>query len=389
MSKKKKIIIYVTTVLVSVFLIFIGHKIAGSNISTVSNDSGMELLTGRITEIDVKGNDIIFSLKVESGKKKDQVVKAIFDDFTASKIRTVQPGDHVIVSSGSDNPNVKYQFHDYVRSDAMIELVVIFFIAIIMYAGLKGVSTVISLILTTAAIFLVLLPAILSRYNVYLWGSLVALFIIIMTLLLVHGPNKKSLCSGLGIVLGLIVSVIIMFFSSQFMFFSGLGSEEIFFLAQSTQDNPLDFAAIQYTMILIGALGAVMDVAMSVSSSLYELKQQKPNVTRKELLKSGYEVGKDINGTMANTLILAYMASGFISIISVVMFNFDLYSTLNRESFIFEIFQPIIGSFGILAALPLTTLICALIYSHEKKGKYAYKGPKLLGSPQPTKEVNK
>lgn len=384
MSRNKKVIIYITTVVVSIILIFIGHKLASHDMETIDNDSGTELLTGTISDIQVKDNDIIFNLKVESGPKKDQQVQAIFDDFTASKIRTVQPGDHVIISSGSDNPQVKYQFYDYVRSGAMIELVVIFFIAIILYAGLKGISTVISIILTTAAIFFVLLPAILSRYNVYFWGMLVALFIIIMTLLLVHGPNKKSLCSGIGIVLGLLVSVMIMFFSAQFMFFSGLGSEEVFFLAQSTQDNPFDFKAIQFTMILIGALGAIMDVAMSVSSSMYELKQQNPHITRKELLKSGYEVGKDINGTMANTLILAYMASGFISIISVVVFNFDLYTTLNRESFIFEIFQPIIGSFGILAALPLTTVIGGLIYSYEKKPAPDQAPQKLLNLDETT-----
>ena len=127
-------------------------------------------------------------------------------------------------------------------------------------------------------------------------------------------------------------------------------------------DNPLDLKALIFAAIIIGAVGAIMDVSISIAASLAELKEKLPEISMLELWKSGMTISKDIMGTMANTLILAYMGSCLTSVQLMVAYNSSLLDLFNREMIIVEMLQALVGSMGILLALPLTSLICAALY---------------------------
>ena len=112
--------------------------------------------------------------------------------------------------------------------------------------------------------------------------------------------------------------------------------------------------------VVVGAVGAVMDVAMSIASSLCEINEKSPDLPARELLKSGLTIGRDIMGTMANTLVLAYIGSALCCMLLMVTYSSNVSQILNREQIAVEILQALAGSIGILAALPLTAITSVL-----------------------------
>ena len=124
--------------------------------------------------------------------------------------------------------------------------------------------------------------------------------------------------------------------------------------------------AIIFAAIIIGAMGAVMDVAMSLSSSLHELKLKVMSISPKELFKSGMVIGRDMMGTMANTLVLAYIGSSLTVTVLIVIYNSSMTELLNKERIVVEILQALVGSIGILFTIPFTCFVCAMLYRNLK-----------------------
>ena len=105
-----------------------------------------------------------------------------------------------------------------------------------------------------------------------------------------------------------------------------------------------------------------MDVSMSISSSLYELRIKSPDIKPAELMKSGFTIGRDMMGTMANTLVLAYIGSSLTCVLLLVSYNANIEQVINKEMIVAEILQALAGSMGMLLTLPLTSAVCAAIY---------------------------
>lgn len=126
--------------------------------------------------------------------------------------------------------------------------------------------------------------------------------------------------------------------------------------------DPVDLKAIIFSAIIIGALGAIMDVAMDIASALNELAATTAEPTRKMLLQAGNNIGRDILGMMSNTLILAYIGGSLTIVLLFFAYNHSLLYLLNKEMVVVEILQAVIGSFGILFTIPFTSFICSRLY---------------------------
>ncbi len=129
------------------------------------------------------------------------------------------------------------------------------------------------------------------------------------TLIIVNGINRKSICAGIGCFSGVITAGALTLISDHFLRLTGMVDEQSFYLKYMFEDHVIDLKAIIFASIILGAVGAIMDIAMSLSSSLCEIQLQSPECTSKMLYKSGINIGRDIMGTMANTLVLAYIGS--------------------------------------------------------------------------------
>ena len=376
---KKQTIQQVITLIVSLLLIYVAYSyIVGDGTVFKGTMEGSTIRARVIRVTDIKNDNVTgenevetvyFTAQVLSGKMRGKTINVIqeIDKSYAFSPREVKQNDKILVESYTENNTSNYYFGDYVRITPLIVLGVIFCLLIICFSHAQGLKTVISLAVTCLAVFLVLLPAVLNDKNIYLWSILCCLFTTVMTLALISGYNRKSLCACIGCMSGVACSGIITVVTDKFLNMTGLLEEESIYLYQLYPNNPINLKAIIFAMIIVGALGAVMDVAMSISSSLYELKQKSPDIKPAELIKSGFTIGGDMMGTMANTLVLAYIGSNLTCVVLLMSYNANLQQVINKEKIIAEVLQALAGSMGMLLTLPLTTLVCALIYFRKVK----------------------
>lgn len=276
-------------------------------------------------------------------------------------MRIVRPGDTVIMKNYKiEDLGTDWAVENFKRSNVLFILIAAFAVLVIIFGRSKGFRTIISLAYTCLAVFLVFIPAVLGGRNIYVTSIAICVFIIFMTLLLVNGADKKTLCAALGCVGGVLTAAIITVIMSKVMIFAGYTNEDSYYLTMLPK--PVNLKALNFAAIIIGAVGAVMDVAMSLSSSLYEMKEKIPDISFKSLVSSGLAIGRDMMGTMSNTLVLAYIGSSVSCVLLLLTYADSLADVLNREMIAYEILQAIAGSLGILLAIPLTTLVCGVFY---------------------------
>ena len=259
-------------------------------------------------------------------------------------------------------------FSEYYRLGFMVVVGILYGILLILMGKSKGVNTVISLTLTVGAVFWVFVPAVLNGKNIYVWRRSVTLFIIVMTVLFINNLSDKTYTAAIGCVRGTAVTAAITLAVCFGLHLSGMINQEAMYLLFLNEANPIDLKAVIFASVVFGAVGAVMDVAISLSSSLAEIKENAPNIGAKQIFKSGMNIGKDMLGTMSNTLVLAYIGSSLSVTLLLFAYNSGNGTALmNTEMIIVRLLEALAGSFGILLTIPLTSFVCGIFYGSEEK----------------------
>ncbi len=370
----KQKIIYGVTVVLSVVLLLVGNSLAkqgdggyGSYDDTVCKAKVLHYSDGgELADKLVSADNtyVFFEARFTSGPQKGQTIIAAqsFSIYDAAPAKLVQEGDNILLMySGND-----WYFWEYVRSDALLWLAGLFALALVVYGRIKGVNTLISLAFTVISVFVVFVPAIMAGQNIYAWAIVVCIYIITMTLILVNGWNRKSLAAGIGCVSGVLAAGLLTLLMDQFLHLTGITGESSVYLQNMSNDD-LDLKAIIFAGIILGAVGAIMDVSVSIAASLAEVKDKAANPTRMLLFKSGLNIGRDVMGTMANTLVLAYIGSSLSTTLLLYASSSSMLNLFNREMVVVEVLQALVGSMGILLTLPLTAFISSILYAPRKK----------------------
>ncbi|MDR3215069.1 MAG: YibE/F family protein [Bacilli bacterium] len=360
---KKEIIIYITTIILGMMFIFFGHQFLANKKINFDN-MGITLEKALVTRVEPEDSNsqIKFSFFFSEGDNED-LQQGVQDNTSKSSI-PLKINDKILV--GKDSTMNTYMFYDYYRIDHLIGVLIFFLILVIAFGRFKGFNTIISLVFTLLSLFYIFLPAVLAGQSVYLVGAIVLLAILLFTLIIVHGANLKSLGSGIATILGILFAALVMVIASKLLFFTGISGEDAMYLKLNNQGINYDIKAIFFISIIMGGLGAIMDVAISIASAINELVDNNPLITFKEMMVSGFKIGQDILGTMVNTLVLAYVSSSFFTILVVIAYNNDLIQIFNKEFLLANIFEPLIGCFGIVATLPITAIVCAYLFSKIK-----------------------
>lgn len=384
-NDKKSLLVYLIVVAVSVLYIIVGHEIAMTNYQSFSGDDNSIVVKAtvvdvvdrymeeyQISETEFAQNEtILFTAEMRSGEQKGEIIEAAqtLDYFTALNLRAVEPGDKVLLYTipGGMAEN-QWLLSDYQRSDQIILLLVVFLVLILAFGRWQGFNTIVSLSLTCLAVFYVFVPAVLAGENIYTWSIATCIYMTFMTLFIVNGVNRKSIAAILGCLAGVALAGILTVVMDQSMMLTGVLDENSVILHGLKPDNPLDLRAIIFASIIIGAVGAIMDVSISIAAALAELKEKLPTIGFKELLQSGMTISRDIMGTMANTLILAYIGGFMSGVLLMVAYNSSMLDLFNREMIVVECLQALVGSLGILMTLPFTSLICAVLFRCSGKG---------------------
>lgn len=283
--------------------------------------------------------------------------------------RPLKEGDKVLVYTTFTDGNItEAAISERNNTGYIIAIVVVYSAAIVIIGGMKGVKALISLILTILAIFYIIIPQIIKGTNPLLITTLISILIACVVLVIIAGFNKKALAAILGTSGGIIIAGIFAILFGYAMDLSGV-SEEAGTLVSVSSSYMFDFKGILYSGIIIGALGACMDVAMSLASALHELKEENPHITRRKMMKAGMNIGKDMMGTMTNTLILAYTGSSIVLIMLFMVTQERFIHIINREMMIEEILRSIAGSFGLVATIPFTAFVTSLLMGKRERGK--------------------
>lgn len=379
MVKLKNNLHIIATIIFSILYIVFGSKIASSNMPTIEHIYQDDCVTAKVVGIISRqsaaqeiegvifgdGINIIFAAEITTGPEKGTMVTAIqnCDPNSPFDLREVKTGDHVLLTVNPNVPNSQYRIMgEHIRTNTLAVLAVVFFLMLLLFGKLKGFYTLISLVFTCLAVFTVFIPSVISGKNIYLWSIITCIFIISMTLILVNGFNSKSLCAAIGCVTGILASASLYFISDHFMQLTGMVDEDSLHLKFLLDNQIIDLKAIVFAAIIIGAVGAIMDVAVSMAASLHELKVSVPNITPAAIMRSGMTIGRDMMGTMSNTLILAYIGSSLSVTLLLIAYSSSWIALLNREMIVVEVLQALVGSMGMTLTIPLTSLICAVIY---------------------------
>ena len=307
--------------------------------------------------------------KEHRGEEYD-VIYYLEDDFNTRlplyhKIKANDPVYvYITFENGIQTGDVFVQYYD--KTPWMICIFLLFAISVVIIGGKKGIRAFVGLIITVILIFKALIPSIIAGYNPILITILLSIIVTLLTFLIVSGFSKKSLCAIIGTSSGVIVAGIIGLIFSNLMQLTGINEHARMIAASVSADKEmLSFTGIMLSAVMISALGACMDVGMSISSALYELKEKKPELNSKELIKSGFNIGKDVMGTMTNTLILAYVGSAMLCILLYSINKFSLPEILNQEDIAMEVVKSIAGSIGLIYTIPLTAIVSGLILGQK------------------------
>lgn len=275
----------------------------------------------------------------------------------------IKKDDKVIVNIEAIDGTTEYNVANLYRLPMLVILLSVFVILVLLFGGITGLKSLISLGLTYFLIFYFFIPNVLKGFPPLLLTIIICFFATCGTILIISGINFKSLTAIIGTLGGVIAAGIMAIITINLAPLSGLPNHEA--IGLWTEFQTLDFKGILASAMIIGALGASMDVAISIASSIYEVKNANSHSTIKDLIKSGMNVGKDIMGTMTNTLLLAYTGSG-IFLLLIVYNNVSLIKLLNLDSVVTEITAALAGSIGLVLCIPITAVIGGYLISLSK-----------------------
>ena len=371
MSRKNSLLAYLAVCICSVLFILIGNRIS-QNPSTQQDFEPVETaivveITDQRTESLMEGitNTIVnFTAKITSGEQKGETIamEQYIDGMFLPIPEVVAKGDKILALESQMEEEAQWVYAGVNRVPAMLKLGAVFFLLILCIGGKKGGATIASLLLTVGAIFMVYIPAILYGRNIYATTIVMTTFIILSSLLLLNGFNKKTLCAIVGNVGGTLIAGILALIVNKSLGITGVIDQDYAFLLMLEGDLAIDLQAVVWGGILIGSLGAIMDVSMSIASAMHELSMEMKRKTMPRLVYSGLQIGRDAIGTMTNTLILAYVGGSLAVVLLFAAYNKNLMVVLNLEMIVVEVIQAVVGSMGILMAVPLTVFFSAWIF---------------------------
>ncbi len=318
----------------------------------------------------VEYEDVEQSFTDKSQVKQIVTIKLLTGEFKGQEFKTMnmitnnpyydiflKKGDKVILHSEmeEDGETINYDIADIHRINFVYVLTAIFVGLLLIVGRRKGFNSLLSIVITVALILFMMAPMVRSGFNPIVSALIISLLSTLLTMYTVGGFNHKSTSASIGVIGSLIFASFLSILTIKFARLTGFCCEETMYLY--TADPSLDFKGILTASVILATLGAVMDTGMSIASSINEFYIINPKMTTKDLFLSGMNVGKDIIGTMANTLILVYLGSSLPLVL--LSQNIDLQKFFNLNQVVTEICSAMIGSIALVACVPITAIVSA------------------------------
>lgn len=332
------------------------------------NAKVIEVVEDNLSPDGVRVGYQMLKVQLTSGEYKGEIVSATSAEGNLFGA-VCKKGDSVVVhmSVSGDSKNVSVYSKD--RIVAVAAFVGIFLLLICVIGGKNGVKSVIGLVFTFVAIFMIYIPLIYRGFSPFWAAVIITIITTIVTMYLISGIAVKTLCAILGTVIGVLLAGLSAWLFGRVADIDGYNVSNIETLAYVGQITNIQIGGLLFSGILIASLGAVMDVAMSVSSAISEIHDKAPQLGCLELFKSGMNVGRDMMGTMSNTLILAFVGSAVSELVINYAYNLPFRQIINSYNIGIEIMQGVSGSIGVILTVPAVAVVTAWMLTRGEHAK--------------------
>lgn len=346
----------------------------------ITHDGALQVLVclGRVVAIDTSDEaDQVLTFRILSGEFRGETV-AVNNIWTGRAFgdRVLSRGDVLFLDiprRDPSNPTLdNVRMREYFRTPFLLYLAGALGVLMILVAGMKGVRAILTLFVTALTVLYLLVPLTIAGYNPIAIALGIAALLTLTTFVLITGFSFKVVSGVLGTLGGLAAVGVLSVISQHAMVLTGLAQEFGFLelgiaLWRTPESHHWNFTGILSAGIILGAVGAMMDVSMSISSSVHEVKQVNPNITVRQSIRAGLNVGRDIMGTMADTLIFAYLGAHMMTML-LPRIDFPeagiLYPFLrlvNDEATSVAIIQAVVGTIGLVLTVPIAATVAGFL----------------------------
>ncbi len=339
-----------------------------------TNNTDEKILHGTIVKV-LEEKKMIFDnreylsqklqVAITSGVVKDRII-TVDTSLTPKFNKTKYQKDEKILLGYMDGgiDNESYYVISYERTTPLIVLFVIFIALSLIIARKRSFYSLLGMALSLLILIIFVLPAIVNGANPFI-TSLTGMIVMIPILYYVsHGVNKKTTSAVIGTALTLTITALLSVLFVNTMHLTGITFSEVETLLYLKEGN-FDMKGVLLAGILMGALGVIDDVAITQASVVEELYSTDKKMTLRELIGKAMNVGKDHIGSVINTLILVYVGSSLTTLLLFTEFPRPLLVLLNSEVVVIPIVVAIIGSIGLILAIPITTILAAVITTKQ------------------------
>lgn len=302
-------------------------------------------------------------IRLETGPAQGQVKELVLDNRQFDP--DVSEGDRLrvvknVVPPGADPvPGREYSISDFDRQQPILVLVLIFAGLVVLFGRLRGAMSLVGLGLSLGVVLLFMVPAILDGKSTLAVAVVGALAVMLTTILLAHGAGPKSLAAIVGTAVSLIVTVGLAVLFTDLTHLTGLSTEEATFLQVNQAGVSLE--GLLLAGMIVAALGVLDDVTVSQSSTVLALRAANPGQSFRQLFLRAMDVGRDHVSATVNTLVLAYVGASLPLLLIFSSSSIDFGEAINLELIAKEIVATLVGSIGLIAAVPITTALAALL----------------------------
>lgn len=308
----------------------------------------MQVVTAEITDGEFREKRVTFENIITGNPGYDLVVRR---------------GDRVIlVLDVYDGRLLSAALADFERDRPIQWLLGAFLASLVLVGGVRGLRSLVMLGLTGAGVAWILLPAIIRGASPLGVAVGVVGAVTLLTMLIIAGPTVKAMAAGLGTVGGVAVAGALAALAGNAAHLVGMSSHEaqLLFFAPELAIN---FRGLLFAGMILGASGAIMDMGMSISSAVHEVRLAKPDAGGMYLFRAGMNVGRDVMGTMSNTLILAYTGSALPLFLLLMAYHTPAIKALNLDLVATEVIRALAGTIGIIFTIPLTAVAAAFLWA--------------------------
>lgn len=279
-------------------------------------------------------------------------------------------GDRVVMDYQPDVPEqFQYSFLDRQRRPVLFWTALLFALVVVALGRLRGLAALVGLAASIVVLLQFVIPAILDGRSPVLVAIVGSSLIAFVALYAAHGFTRMTTVALLGTLAALALTAILSALVVAAADFSGFASEEAYILSFA---GTIDIAGLVLAGVVLGAVGAIDDVTVTQASAVFEVRRLRPDLPRRDLVASGLSIGRDHVASTVNTLLLAYAGAAMPLLLFFVLANQSVGTVLNSELVAIEVVRTLIGSIGLVSAVPLTTWLAAVMATDEPVEGHAH-----------------